>query len=201
MRTKVAVDLDGVLINLQDKLVSFHNRRYGTNTRTEEIVHYDLDDIWKVGEEEFIRRIMEFYRSQEFSEVEPIEGAVSGVEELSREFDLIVITARPPEIETATISEISRHFPGKFKEVILTDSLSLDSKWRGKADICLDRGVEIAVDDFYRNVQECASKGIYSILFDAPWNREHEFLENGIARARNWKEVVELSRRYALRTR
>ncbi|MEM4271949.1 MAG: hypothetical protein QXD13_02590 [Candidatus Pacearchaeota archaeon] len=198
MKTKIGIDMDGVLMDMQEKLISFHDRNYRTNTKLANIIRYDLHEVWGITHDEFIKRVLEFYDSKEFSKIEPVEGAVLGVHELAKNFDLFVITARPTEIRNKTIHSLGKYFPGKFKDIILTDSFSLGGRGKSKSDICLERGIEIAVDDYYENARECALRGIYSILFDAPWNRQHKFLAKGIARAKNWNEVVQTAKDYIL---
>jgi hypothetical protein len=87
-------------------------------------------------------------------------------------------------------ASLERNVPDLEIEMYFNDWTRLNGVKAGKADICLEFGVDLLVDDNYDYVVECLSKGIDALLFNYPWN-EHKMLPNEDKRVYSWDDIVE----------
>lgn len=185
---RIGVDLDGPLVNCIDPLLKWHNYKYGTNFRADQILSQDLSILWGCTKEEVINRCNIFYKSDYFNRIKPIPCAQEGIEKLSKKNELFSVTARPLNIEKGTIKCVNEYFPGKFREIILTDEFSLNGNSTSKLDIYFEKGIELVIEDSLPNAVDCAINNIDVILINYRWN-ESKKLHARIKRVKNWNEL------------
>lgn len=183
----IGFDLDDVLLNFNDALFPYHNKRFGTNYNRTHIKTFDLGELWQCSREEVEKRILDFYHSQEHHEALPVEGAIEVINNLKDRHDLFVITARPEELKHETLSWLEQHFPKMFKAVHFTNHFHGSNNRRAKGDVCLEIGVETFIEDSLHNANDVARLGIPVLLLDAPWNQEE--IKLPIKRIYSWREV------------
>ena len=188
-RKKIGFDLDDVLLNFNDALFPYHNERFGTNYDRTQIRTFDLGSVWQCSRDEVEKRILDFCRSTEHHEAEPVSGALEVINRLKDHHDLFVITARPEELRAETLSWLNRHFPDVFAEVHFTNHFYGSGNRRAKGDVCREIAVESFIEDSLHNAADVASLGIPVLLFDAPWNQEE--VAPPIKRIYSWEEVEE----------
>lgn len=193
MRLNLALDCDGVTASFHESMIAWHNRTYGTKHVREDIGDFHLRHLWGCTVEEEFRRLNEFYKTKEFMEIPPLEGAVENVGLLADNgFNIFTITARPEQIYRHTREWLEAHFPGKFKEKLFSRSYEGNARFvRDKPALCKDYGIGTIVEDNLDNALACYRAGINVILFNQPWNIKTR-VPSGIARADNWREVYEI---------
>ena len=185
----IGVDLDGVIADFLGSFIAYHNHHYRTAYRKEDFAAHPMELTIGGSQEEIIRKTYEFYGSTAFGDLKPILGSQEALKELGRLHKLIIITARPKDIANQTQVWLQEHFPTLFADIIHAQ----DHFVKGigfKSRICLERGVNILVDDAAENAQEFLEHPTRFILFDQPWNRSFD-LSSGMSRVKNWHEVVE----------
>lgn len=185
---KIGVDLDGGLVDCIDPLLRWHNKKYGTNFRSDQVLSQDLSILWGCTKEEVINRCIIFYKSRYFNSIKPVLSAQEGIEKLSRKNELFAVTARPLIIEKGTIMCVNRYFPDKFKEIILTDEFSLNGNNTSKLDVYFEKGIELVIEDSLSNAVDCAMSNIDVILINYKWN-ESKKLHARIKRVKDWNEL------------
>lgn len=191
----IALDCDGVLIDINKGLHPFHNRHFGTRITAKDLATYNLDEIWQCSREEVVRRVYCFYHSPEFMDLVPVEGAVEGVSELKEKYGLVIVSTRPLFLLDKTRLSMERYFSECFDDIHLTDTVNVGEVGKKKSQVCLDLDIDTLVDDHFNNALDAAEHGIRSILFRGLWNLEHtdsELEKLGITPANNWEEVVRL---------
>lgn len=182
--------MDEVLTEFVKNFIVFHNQNYGTNLNFEDIKKYFFCDILGISFEEDIKRQYKFFETDLFKRIQPVNGAINGVNKLNNNFEMIIITARPNEIKDKTVKWIEGYFPDIFSQIIFTNKHSLNNDLkREKHDICLETGVNLIIEDSLATAEKCASKGINVLLLDKPWNQA-ENLPEGIKRVYSWNEIV-----------
>lgn len=177
----LGIDNDDVLFDFNRALANYHNTRFGTNVRHDTIRSWELHDVYGCMSTEMITRIRDFMLDPN-TDIPPLEGAVEAVEQLSKWYDLIVITARIEAFREITQRSIDRHYRGKFRAVYHS------SYERPKSTICLEVNATALVDDGTHNAEECAAAGIRSYMPDRPWNQE--YTPRGVTRVHNWSELL-----------
>lgn len=187
----IALDADEILSAFLDRFLIFHNRKYGTGYKKEEILSFEIGQIFEVSENEVEKRMEQFYSSGDALNIEPVKGAISGVNELIRRgYAVHVITARPLMAKDLTVKWLNKHFPDKFKGIHFGFNPYLKiSTQPTKARICHQIGASVLADDSLVNAASCAKEGITVLLIDAPWNQTDSLPEN-IIRVKSWKEIL-----------
>lgn len=198
-RLNVGVDCDEPMADCNTYLQRWHNRKYNTNIRREDVFTFSLWKVWNCSKEESNRRIFEFYESEDFDLITPTPGSVEGIEALARTDDLFVVTSRVGIAVAKTEPFIKKHYQDNFKDIYFTSNCSMSKeKTAKKSDVCKQKDIDLLIDDCMQYALECKNENIPTILFDCPWNQDTELpkgiieLPSGIVRALNWQEVVHL---------
>lgn len=187
----IGIDIDEVLGDFITPFLKFHNEHYGPYLTYEDVADHDFETILNLPGEEVGRRITEFFATDDFKNLKPVDGAIEAVAKLGESNKLIVITGRPSFIADQTKSWLQKYFGGRLSEVYFTDVfLEVGHKdRREKYEFCLDHGVEVLIDDHAKFTVQCADQGVKVLLFDHPWNAKVE--NENITRVKNWEEVLE----------
>lgn len=184
---RIGFDLDDVLINFNDSLLSYDNARFGTNHERDHRKSLDVSGLWLCDEDEAMERVIDFYRSEEHENIVPIEGSVEVIKKLKDNYKLFIVTARHDEIKNETLDLVEKHFPGMFDDVYFTNQYSRSGLKRSKGEICYEIGVKIFVDDSIHNAEDISSLGIPVLLFNTPWNQIE--VREPIKRVHSWEEI------------
>ena len=189
----IASDIDDVLLDLIPAIAEFHNRIYGTDLRKEDFHSYRLGGVFGCSDEETMRRMDEFLKTEEFKDIKPVGGAVGGVMRLRENgHSFVAITSRVLSCGRTTEENVERYFPGTFTGQIYFATNHYLERFSGpksKGTYCLELGADVMIEDSVVYAEECKDLGIEVLLMDSPTNRNEE--PEGIVRVRNWQEVVE----------
>jgi len=178
-KVKIAFDNDDVLFRFIPGFLKFHNEKYGTNFEESDIDRYDLWVPLGCTKREAIARVFRFYRSPLVDFLPPSHRAMESVDYLlDRSFELGVITSRPFRMGAKTERDIQFYFQDSFKEIILTGQYASDNVVKTKADVCLEKGYNILVDDYPGHLEECAAVGVRGVLITRNWNISYGKPEN-----------------------
>jgi len=189
MNTKLAVDVDEVLVNLLEPMAKWK----GIPLPTKPKYKYLYREIFNCTEEESQEILHKFYRSKDFLYLKPISGAQPGVARLRQKFDkMYVMTGRQEITRLTTELWIDRFFPGMFDDIILTDSFTENEV--KKVDICRVLGIGCIIDDSIDTCNECIETGMEAIHYIGddiyPWCHPSEISMRGWGGKQ--KEVVEV---------
>ncbi|MCX6732375.1 MAG: hypothetical protein NTV98_02440, partial [Candidatus Roizmanbacteria bacterium] len=187
----IGVDMDSVIAEIIRPIDVFHNRVYKTNLEYNDHKFYDLRSVWLCSQEEVYGRIFEFYNSPEFAKTKPIEGSQEGIKELSKLHNLHLITSRPHDIEQKTKQWLSTFFPHQFASVTHTNQISKNGKGLStkKSAIGKELKIDIMIDDHITYALDCADNEIFTLLFEAPWNKDVVINHAHLKKVASWKEV------------
>jgi uncharacterized HAD superfamily protein len=187
---KIGIDLDEVLSQSAKALVEFHNNTYGTTYKIENLDFY-VWEIWSETLKEALQKIDTFHKTKYFKNIKPIEGAKEVLEELKKNNELYIITARSEDIRKETEKWVERYFPNIFSDIYFTNQFSLDGTSTTKKIVCDNLDIDILVEDNLTNAIECTRSKRKIYLLDYPWNQIDK-LPEGITRVHSWKEIGEL---------
>ena len=190
-RKVIGIDMDDVLIRFLDGFLSFHNTKYDSNFNPND---FDTFDFWKTlgcTHDESVRRVHDFFESEEFANLDPVPGAVDAVNSLAELYDLYIITARPDSLSDKTHSWIERHFAGCFKGIFFTNGFEAEEKRRKKSEFCAKVGAEVMIDDSANHARDCSAACSKVLLFNKPWNIRREDMPEAVSRVRNWNDILE----------
>lgn len=188
-RKTIAVDIDDVLAAHVEAFVKFSNEKYGTRLTPEDYTDH-WADLWHEDHDEVERRAKEFHVPQSVIQYRLIEEADTALRKLSKDYALVVVTARRQALLKTTKDWLDSYLPGVFKDTHFVPIWVPNNKVT-KADICQQIGADYLIDDLPRHCNLAAKAGIATILFgNYSWNR-NEKVADGVVRAKDWPEVIE----------
>lgn len=188
---KIAIDIDDVLADFVTSLCRFHNDKYGTSLTRENFHSYRVSEVWGGTDEEAISKIFEFHDSRYFRDIAPVDGSIEAINNLSKRFDLAVLTSRHRKFEPETVEWLETYFHGAFTNKIYFshNSYADFGNTKRKSDFCMEINIAFLIEDSLEYAKECRRTGTRVYLFDRPWNRKEE--PTGITRVKNWQEIME----------
>jgi uncharacterized HAD superfamily protein len=187
----IAVDIDDVLVPHFQDLADWYNGEYGTSLTLADNHPKDTTNWGTATVEEAVRRVHRFYETDIFMHAQPVSEAKEVLRGLSRNYDLIAITARDTILEKATRDWLSEHFSELIREAHFTPRYNLEGKNRTKAEVCSEVGAAYLIDDDLHNLLGALEVGTKGILFaDFPWSQS-DTLPDGIVRCKDWPAVLE----------
>jgi uncharacterized HAD superfamily protein len=190
-RPVLAVDIDEVLCPFADRLFAAYNQSRGTSLSSQDMRRYHYNDAMMIEYVE-AQRFVDAFHTQPERHGAPIPGAVQALEQLSQEYDIVIVTSRPPRHVEYTSAWLRRYFGGLITAVYFANYWQEDLPKSSKADLCRRLGVDVLVDDHLDYVSECAGVGIRCLLFgDYSWNRAVA-LPAGVRRVRDWNAAVKV---------
>jgi 5'(3')-deoxyribonucleotidase len=160
MNTKLAVDIDEVLVNLLEPMAKWR----GVALPTKPKYKYLYREIFNCTEEQSQEILHKFYRSKDFLYLKPIIGSQLAMHNYKKIFDkLYIVTGRQDVVRTTTELWIDKFFPGVFEDVILTNSFTENEI--KKVDICRALGISCIIDDNMQICDECIESGMEAVNF------------------------------------
>jgi uncharacterized HAD superfamily protein len=197
----IALDIDEVLLDLLGAFILYHNDNHGTTAAKKDFFSYNFWEVLGGTKEEMIQKVSDFYNTPYFlNGIQPLPGAQAAVKRLAKRNKQHVITARANEIEEQTKSSLQYHFPHRFASIELTNQWfrKNNDKPRMKSSVCLEKNVELIVEDSLMHAYDCAAAGITVLLMDMNygWNQSTEKLSDNIIRVHSWEEAEEEIERY-----
>jgi uncharacterized HAD superfamily protein len=189
---KIGIDLDDTAVDLVGAFVSYYNKNYNGNLKRGDFEEYSFNYPLKKPLDEILSIIDSFYKTKYFKNMSPIRDSVLVLHLLKQKHDLYLVTSRPDFLTGETEDLLEKKFPNSFSDIFYSYNHYSKRKNSGKtkAEICLEVGISLMIDDSLDYCMQCAKSGIKTFLFgNYPWNQNGNLLKN-ITRTENWKEVL-----------
>lgn len=186
---KIAVDIDGVLLDIIIVYCKIFNAKYGTNYQKSDVTNWEFYKDWKISEEQAFEIFFEIY--EDSSEIPFIdEKAPKVMEELNKSHTIDIVSARVPEYRNSIKLKLQSHDVNEklqYNKLILLHHKPYDIK--------LNQNYDIYIDDSPNLVEPIKNlKEKYLLLYDQPWNQDSN-LTNNVIRVYNWEDVYTVIRR------
>jgi 5'(3')-deoxyribonucleotidase len=155
-KTRVLIDLDGVVRDFIGSLVQVYHRVYPDH-KVLPVNSRKLEDFFPIGDEiyEFLEK---GYIEEIMERATAYDGAVEALAKWKDEFEIVIVSAQPDVIVSSTYLWIG-------KNQIPTNEVHISynkSKINGFA----------LLDDFTYNLQEFASTSRLAVCLDQAWNKD-----------------------------
>jgi 5'-nucleotidase len=174
---RLLIDQDEVLAQFTTRILEWWNEDHDTDFKVEDIKHYWLEKTLGPRSAYFIKSCMRDPRF--FADLEPIDGAISGMEELNAMGHELIIASKVPLNAGigfyGKVEWIRKYLPW----FDLSNFVGIQNKTLLGGDVLLD--------DSPSNVKLFSDAGRRAVIFDRPWNRDLPGL-----RARSWFEFVRM---------
>ena len=198
-RLVIAIDCDDVLTDTLPQVVEDFNKTYGTQVELKHMYvdHNKIAAVFgaKTGQEA-IQRFHSIYKRKGYYEaLKPIDGAVEAIKSLAQQHELHIVTGRQSFLEAATRHTLDTYFPGMFKSVEHTNYYKDDNEaagiHRSKAEVCLQIGADILIDDHVVHGEDVLNAGVEQVILfgEYPWNQRDELVP-GMVHCVNWQEAL-----------
>ena len=184
---KIAVDVDEVLCPFVRTMTRW---RYPRGAPQVPPKHpYNYSKMFGISPTESKKMVDSFYFSDEFLNMRPFPESQVHLRHLSNcGYDLYCVTGRQNIARNQTEEWLQLHYPGVFRDLILTNSFT--PREIKKSAVCESLSVDAIIDDSYDTCIECMEQGgVHPINFIGdpvyPWCEVNEHSE------KTWKDVYE----------
>lgn len=186
----IAVDFDDVIADFNRAFLTFHNRTYCSTVAYEDICAFDAYTVFGVERTEFHRRLLEFCNTQQHT-AEPIDGANTALQALSKDYELHVVTSRCDSLQMVTKTWLRSWLPGVFSALHFTNGAAglYPERHRSKSTVCKEIAARVLIEDALHNAAAVSTQGIPVLLPDRPWNQDP--LPKGTWRMDTWNEITD----------
>jgi 5'(3')-deoxyribonucleotidase len=192
MKPVLAVDFDDVLFPFMDQFVPHYNETYDASFVHDDYFTFEFHEVWGGTPDAAFECVSTFFH-RSHDGIPPVPGAVEAVHELSRHYDLVIVTARDEELRSHTEGWLAHAFPDVFSSVHLCNSYVRDPNVtrRSKLEVLEELSAVGIIDDSLRTTSQVAAAGYQALLFGQyPWNRAEQ-LPEGVNRFADWQGIVE----------
>tara|TARA_B110000858_G_scaffold115385_1_gene131875 strand:- start:1362 stop:2012 length:651 start_codon:yes stop_codon:yes gene_type:complete len=183
---RIAIDIDEVLCPFVRTMTRW---KYPKDPPTVPPRHpYNYATMFSITPRESKKMVDSFYFSQDFRDMQPFPQSQVQLKCLNAcGYDLYCVTGRQQLARDNTEEWIQKHYPGVFRDLILTNSFT--TREIKKSSVCESLSLAIIIDDSYETCMECMEQGVHSIHFIGdpvyPWCQVNEYSE------KTWKGVYE----------
>jgi len=185
----IAVDLDDVLAEHIEALIGYSNQNHGTDFKPEDYLEQWVD-LWGIPYEEVVKRAKDFHIPETVENFSIVRDAKPALAQLKKDWNLVIVTARPKDTIASTLKWVDKHFSGIFSDVHFVPIWDPGPKVT-KAEICNKIGANYLIDDLARHCNLAAEMGVSAILFERIKWKQPEKVHPDVIRVKNWREVLE----------
>ena len=165
----IAIDMDGVLADVESQIIDHYNKAYGNNLTKEGIQGLSEEEAFKERE-----LLFEILNKDNFFRTLPVmPDAVESVRELQKNFEIFIVSAATefPISLAEKVAWLGEHFPFiKWENIVLCGSKRIIN-------------TDYLIDDHCKNLDYCMGKPIMFTAF-------HNINQTHHLRVNNWKEAV-----------
>jgi len=182
---KIAIDIDGVLLDIIIVYCEIYNKRYGTNYQKKDITKWDFFKDWNITEEAAFNIFYEIYAdSMDIPFID--ENAPKIMKRLHELYDADIVSARLPEYRSSIVEKLNFHNireGTQYVELILLHHKPYDIKLQQNYDVYIDDNPNLV-----EPIKKLKDRTL--LLFDQPWN-QHSICTNNVYRVFAWEGIVE----------
>ncbi len=179
-RFVIGMDIDGVIVDLGTAMLPLLSEVCARPVAYQDLCSFDVGEALSIGEETMNRIWKRLIDSDALRYAAPIDGAINGLSALS-EHEIWLVTSRPISTQDFTLSWLHENRV-HYDQIVFNrrgDKLSVGPIF------------SVFVEDFLDEAITIAEAGIFTILFDQPWNQASKLPAN-CKRACNWDGVLQL---------
>jgi hypothetical protein len=182
MGIPIVLDFDDVIVDTGSSYKNFLDSKYPGKCDGV-FLGKTVGEMYGFSREQALAEFKLFEKTPFYKNIKPIEGMVEGVRKISSRYDLVIGTARTEE----SIAHAFRMFNQYAPDV----PLNLYGGLTDKVVFAESIGAFAVVDDQFRNIKK-DSKSVKRILFSRNWNVNVDCKKEGVKRAQDWKNLLEI---------
>jgi uncharacterized HAD superfamily protein len=179
-RLTIGLDIDGVIVDYAAVMLPILSEVCRRPVVAEDICAYDITECLNIDDESAEYVWQQTLGTDLLMAAPPIDGAVEGLAELDGH-ELWIVTGRPSTLQDLTKSWLA-HRNIRYDRIIFDRVMN-----KMKVGPVFD----VFVEDFLDEARVIAEAGIFTILFNQPWNQSL-MLPDNCHRVHNWSAIVNL---------
>ncbi len=182
---KIAVDVDGVLLDIITPYTKLYNQLYNAAYKKEDVKKWEFYLDWNLTEEEAFKIFYKIYNNA-ISVSLTDKQAPKYLQLLNQQHEVDIVSARSFRFKSQLKEKLYQCGITKgihYKKLVLVDRKPYDLKLQYNYDIYIDDNPHL-VEPIKNNERSIL------LLFDQPWNRSCVDNEN-IIRVKNWEEIYD----------
>jgi uncharacterized HAD superfamily protein len=194
---KIYVDFDDCLCETARGFVDIAARLFGKNVPYEQVKFFNLQQSFGLTDEEYEQLMLEGHRPEILLGYEETPGASTVINELlDKGHEVMIITGRPASAYEPSRQWLDQHGLERVKLFCLNtygrDSFIKNSEFNMELEDYYKIKFDYAIEDspmafkFFDHLPE-----LKVLVFDRPWNHEHELPGDNFTRCTNWKVISE----------
>lgn len=200
MKTKVLLDMDGVVANFYEGFSKFLNKNYGcTLDPYQEPENYSIED-WGNGAEkvDFVNTSKHWIEEGGFASIPAFEGAEEFVRELSNMCDIHVVTARIGDWQQSFSEELMSKIRTDTAKWLENHGMPADKLFfeHEKPAFCVELGIPIMIEDKLNTALRGAKEGLHTVLINRGYNGS-QMDRFRVYRVYNYQEALDQIRKLA----
>ena len=179
-RIVIGVDIDGVIVDLGSAMLPLLSEVCARPVLYQDLCAWDLGKALNIDEKTMAYTWEQIQDDDLLRHAPPIKGAIEGLSALSKH-EIWLVTSRPMSTQSLTLSWL-HDYKVNYDHIVFDrrgDKLSVGPTF------------DLFVEDFIEEAYAIAEAGIFTILFDQPWNQASKLPAN-CKRAHNWDGVLQL---------
>ena len=179
-RLVIGVDIDGVIVDLGTAMLPLLSEVCARPIEYHELSSWDLGQALSIDEVTMSWTWEQLFVSDALRYAPPIDGAIDSLSILNKN-EVWLVTSRPISTRDLTLSWLHDNRV-HYDQIVFNrrgDKLSVGPVF------------SVFVEDFLDETITIAKAGIFTILFDQPWNQTSK-LPTNCKRAYNWDDVLQL---------
>jgi uncharacterized HAD superfamily protein len=179
-RLLIGLDIDGVIVDSISSVLPLLSKICNRLIAYEDVTHPAISRFLNISEAE-VEYIWEQILDTDLLQSSlPIDGAIEGIAALSRH-EIWIITGRPTFLREITLSWLVKHRVNY--ERIIFDS----DKTEG--NLSQEKQCDVFIEDQLEAVNALADSGVFTLLFNQPWNQVSS-LPGNCRRVHTWDDIV-----------
>jgi len=179
-RLLIGLDIDGVIVDSISSVLPMLSEICNRTVAYEDVTHPALTKFLNISEAE-AEYIWEQILETDLLQSSPeIDGAVESISALSRH-EIWLITGRPSFLRGLTLSWLDKHR-------VKYDRIIFDSG-KTEGNLSLERHCNVFVEDQLEVAKTLADSGVFTLLFNQPWNQAPSLPDN-CRRVHTWDDIV-----------
>jgi uncharacterized HAD superfamily protein len=174
----IGMDIDGVILDIGKVILPFVCEVCGREVTYQELDSWDLGKALNIDEQTMDKTWDRILQSDALRNAPAVKGAIHGLKVL-REHQIWLITSRPVSSRKLTVNWLRKH-RASYDRVIFN---------RRGNKVSVGPSFDVFVEDFFDEAASIAQAGVFTVVFDQPWNQTPKLPEKCV-RAHDWNELL-----------
>jgi uncharacterized HAD superfamily protein len=198
MKVRIMLDMDGVIANFYNEFAKYLNDNYGCTLNTEIAPKNYPFESWGHGVDKinFAEASNNWINQNGFEKIPAFDGVKEFVKELSKLYDVHIVTARIGDWEQNFTADIKNRIKKNTHNWLKKQGISACKLYfvHDKVPFCKELGISIIIEDKLETALNAAKEKIHAILIDRNYNHS-KANRLRVYRAHNFKEVLDQIKR------